>query len=96
MYGAASPNAEPYLVVRRALEDGLRRSALLERPASIRPYLQAFTLGAPRYTGAHVRAQIQAAADVGIDSWVLWNPRSDYREAGLAPVKLALGSQPVM
>jgi len=96
MYGTQTPNAEPYLVVRRALEDGLRRSALLDRPASIRPYLQAFTLGAPRYTGAHVRAQIQAAADVGIDSWVLWNPRSDYREAGLAPAKLALGSQPVM
>ena len=96
MYGASSPNAEPYLVVRRALEDGLRRSALLDRPASIRPYLQAFTLGVPRYTGAHVRAQIQAAADVGIDSWVLWNPRSDYREAGLAPTRLALGSQPVM
>ncbi|HQR17327.1 MAG TPA: putative glycoside hydrolase [Gemmatimonadales bacterium] len=96
MYGASSPNAEPYLVVRRALEDGLRRSALVDRPASIRPYLQAFTLGAPRYSGAHVRAQIQAAADVGIDSWVLWNPRSDYREAGLAPTRLALGSQPVM
>jgi len=96
MYGTQTPNAEPYLVVRRALEDGLRRSALMDRPASIRPYLQAFTLGAPRYTGEHVRAQIRAAADVGIDSWVLWNPRSDYREAGLAPAKLALGSQPVM
>lgn len=96
MYGTRTPNAEPYLVVRRALEDGLRRSAQLDRPASIRPYLQAFTLGAPRYSASHVRAQIQAAADVGIDSWVLWNPRSDYREAGLAPAKLALGSQPVM
>jgi hypothetical protein len=96
MYGAPSPNAEPYLVVRRALEDGLRRSAALQHPASIRPYLQAFTLGAPRYTGAHVRAQIQAAADVGIESWVLWNPRSDYREAGLAPTKVVLGSHPVM
>lgn len=96
MYGTQTPNAEPYLVVRRALEDGLRRSAQMDRPASIRPYLQAFTLGAPRYTGAHVREQIRAAADVGIDSWVLWNPRSDYRDAGLAPVKLALGSQPVM
>lgn len=96
MYGTQTPNAEPYLVVRRALEDGLKRSALLEKPASIRPYLQAFTLGAPRYTGEHVRAQIRAAADVGIDSWVLWNPRSDYRESGLAPAKLALGSQPVM
>lgn len=96
MYGASSPNAEPYKVVRRALEDGLRRSALMDRPASIRPYLQAFTLGAPHYTGALVREQIRAAADVGIDSWVLWNPRSDYREAGLVPAKLALGSQPVM
>jgi len=96
MYGTQTPNAEPYLVVRRALEDGLKRSALLERPASIRPYLQAFTLGAPRYTGEHVRAQIKAAADVGINSWVLWNPRSDYRESGLVPAKLVLGSQPVM
>ena len=96
MYGTQTPNAEPYLVVRRALEDGLRRSALLDRPASIRPYLQAFTLGAPRYTGEHVREQIRAAADVGIESWVLWNPRSDYREAGLVPARLALGSQPVM
>jgi hypothetical protein len=96
MYGAPSPNAEPYLVVRRALEDGLRRNAPLDHPASIRPYLQAFTLGAPRYTADHVRAQIQAAADVGIHSWVLWNPRSDYREAGLAPAMVALGSHPVM
>lgn len=96
MYGTATPNAEPYLVVRRALEDGLRRNANVERPASIRPYLQAFTLGAPRYTGEHVRAQIRAAADLGIDSWVLWNPRSDYSEAGLAPTRVALGSQPVM
>ncbi len=96
MYGTPVPNAEPYLVVRRALEDGLRRSALLQEPASIRPYLQAFTLGAPRYSGEHVRAQIRAAADLGIQSWVLWNPRSDYREAGLAPARLALGSQPVM
>jgi hypothetical protein len=96
MYGTQTPNAEPYLVVRRALEDGLRRSAVLDRPASIRPYLQAFTLGAPRYTGEHVRQQIRAAADVGIESWVLWNPRSDYREAGLVPTRVALGSQPVM
>jgi hypothetical protein len=85
MYGVASPNAAPYLMVRRALEDGLRRSATMPNSAAIRPYLQAFTLGAPRYTGVEVRAQIQAAADVGIRSWVLWNPRSDYGESGLRP-----------
>jgi len=44
----------------------------------VRPYLQAFTLGKPRYTPEHVREQIQAASDLGIHSWVLWNPRSAY------------------
>jgi len=86
MYGAPLPNAQPYLMVRRALEDGLRRSAVLPGSAAIRPYLQAFTLGAPRYTGDQVQAQIQAASDVGIRSWVLWNPRSDYSESGLRPI----------
>jgi hypothetical protein len=80
IYGVARPNSDPYTMVRRALEDGLRRSKALapRKTAEIRPYLQAFTLGAPRYTPQHVRDQIRAAADVGIESWVLWNPRSVY------------------
>jgi hypothetical protein len=78
MYGVSHPNDEPYTIVRHALEDGLRRSAKLGQSAEIRPYLQAFTLGKPRYTPDRIRAQIRAAADVGIDSWVLWNPRGVY------------------
>ncbi|MDH4130494.1 MAG: putative glycoside hydrolase [Gemmatimonadota bacterium] len=79
MYGVARPNSNPYRIVRGALEDGVRRSSrLAEAAAEIRPYLQAFTLGAPRYTPEHVRAQIRAASDVGIHGWVLWNPRSAY------------------
>jgi hypothetical protein len=80
IYGVARPNSDPYTMVKRALEDGLRRSRALSprKTAEIRPYLQAFTLGAPRYTPEHVRDQIRAAADVGIESWVLWNPRSVY------------------
>jgi hypothetical protein len=77
-YEIRRPNSEPYRVVRRALEDGIRRSSPLGKTAEIRPYLQAFTLGAPRYTPTHVRAQIQAAQELGIGSWVLWNPRSAY------------------
>jgi len=79
MYGVARPNSDPYRIVRGALEDGVRRSSRLGgQAAEIRPYLQAFTLGAPRYTPEHIRAQIRAAKDVGILGWVLWNPRSVY------------------
>jgi len=79
MYGVSHPNSEPYTIVRRALADGVERARQMgTTTAEIRPYLQAFTLGQPRYTPNLVREQIRAANDVGIHSWVLWNPRSDY------------------
>jgi len=82
MYGVARPNASPYTMVRRALEDGIRRNKALapRKTAEIRPYLQAFTLGRPRYTSMHVREQIRAASELGLESWVLWNPRSAYEK----------------
>jgi len=82
VYNLKHPNSEPYQVIRRAMQDALRRSAPLGETAEIRPYLQAFTLGAPRYTPAMVREQIRAAEELGLDSWVLWNPRSAY-DAGI-------------
>jgi hypothetical protein len=82
-YGIPYPNAESYRVVRRALEDGLRRSQSLRNPARIRPYLQAFTLRRPRYRAAEVRAQIQAVEDVGLTDWVLWNASGRYPAAAL-------------
>jgi len=87
VYGIAHPNAEPYTMVKRALEDGLRRSKALEprKTAEIRPYLQAFTLGPPKYTAFHVHEQLRAAAELGIDSWVLWNPRSVYSRGYFKP-----------
>jgi hypothetical protein len=79
IYGVRRPNSEPYRIVKSALADGIRRRQKLTGPtAEIRPYLQAFTLGRPRYSPSEVRAQIRAAADVGISGWVLWNPRSAY------------------
>jgi hypothetical protein len=77
-YNLVRPNSEPYTVIRRAMQDALRRSAPLGKTAEIRPYLQAFTLGQPRYTPVEVREQIRAAEELGIRSWVLWNPRSAY------------------
>jgi hypothetical protein len=82
-YGFARPNFEPYEVVKRALEYAIRRSAAVPGGAKIRPYLQSFTLGRPRYTAEEVRAQIRAAEDLGIDEWVLWNARGVYPPAAL-------------
>ena len=84
-FGYDEPNSHPYEIVREALEDGLSRSAAIEGAGATRPWLQDFTLGAPRYEAPEVRAQIQATYDVGIEEWILWNPGSRYTEDALEP-----------
>jgi hypothetical protein len=84
-YGIASPNREPYRIVRRALEDALRKSAAIPHSARIRPYLQAFTIYRVRYTAEEIRAQIRAAEELGITDWVLWNSSGSYPAAALRP-----------
>jgi hypothetical protein len=79
------PNSEPYKVVRRAIEDGIRRSAPLGQTAEIRPWLQSFTLGAPRYTPYHVKEQIRAVEDLGLRSWILWNASGRYDAGSFRP-----------
>jgi hypothetical protein len=88
-YGLARPNAEPYRVVRMALLEALERSRPRSGGVEIRPYLQAFTLGRrlPRYTPFEIREQIRAAEELGITSWVLWNPRSVYQRDSLRPYR---------
>jgi hypothetical protein len=83
-YGIAYPNAEPYEVVHRAMQDAVRRTRGVQGAAAIRPWLQDFTLGAPRYGPEHVRAQIDAVYDAGLREWVLWHPGSNYTVAALA------------
>jgi hypothetical protein len=92
-YSLRHPNSEPYKVIRRAMQDALRRSEPLGKTAEIRPYLQAFTLGQPRYTPDHVREQIRAAEELGITSWVLWNPRSSY-DPGIFRPRMAASGPP--
>jgi hypothetical protein len=94
-YGFARPNFEPYAVVKKALEYGIRRSAGIPGAAKIRPFLQSFTLGRPRYTADEVRAQIRAAEDLGIQDWVLWNARGVYPAGAFRGVTRALSSSAV-
>jgi hypothetical protein len=85
-FGIAEPNAYPYEVVKHALENALVRSARVDGAGSVRPWIQAFTLGEPVYGAPEIRAQMQAGYDLGIDEWILWNPSSRYLEEALEPV----------
>ncbi len=83
-YGIAYPNANPYDVIKTSLGHAVRRTQGVATGASIRPWLQDFTLGPPRYGAPHVRAQINAVYDAGLDEWILWNPGSNYTVSALA------------
>jgi hypothetical protein len=82
-YGIAHPNAEPYEIVRTAMKWARHRTDDVPHGAAIRPWLQDFTLGLPRYGAEQVRAQMQAVYDSGLTEWVLWNPASNYTLAAL-------------
>ena len=85
MYGLANPNASPYATIDHALRDAKARNANVAHPPQIVPWYQDFTLGAPHYGVAQIRAQMQAGYDNGVRSWILWNPGSNYTVAALRP-----------
>jgi hypothetical protein len=80
-YGFSNPNAHPYEVVKSALLDGLKKKG--QTPVIIRPWLQDFNLGTPKYGPAQVRAQMKAAYDAGIEEWILWNASNRYTSGAL-------------
>lgn len=84
-YGFSNPNAYPYEVVKQALLDAQKKSAAVGVQTVIRPWLQDFTLGTPKYGSAQVRAQIKATYDSGLEEWILWNAGNSYTKGALLP-----------
>jgi hypothetical protein len=84
-YGYQRPNYEPYNIVRRALADGVQRSANMANAARIRPYLQSFSIRRPRYNAPEIRAQMEAVYDLGLTDWVLWNASGRYPPDAFLP-----------
>lgn len=87
-FGFSVPDAHPGETVEFALTDALKRNAALKDPAIIRPWLQSFTAtswvpGAIPYGPAEIRAQIEAAMELGIDEYLLWNASNRYQPASL-------------
>lgn len=81
-YGVADPNAQPYDIIARSLADF--RTQTEGTGAKVIPWLQDFSLGVD-YGDAEVRAQIDAAAAHGVDSFLLWNAASRYHAGALTP-----------
>lgn len=81
-YGVANPNAQPYDITLRSLQDF--QTVTADTGATVIPWLQDFTLGVP-YGDAELRAQIEATHAAGIDSFFLWNAATRYHAGGLDP-----------
>jgi hypothetical protein len=78
-FGIARPNAEPYKVIHIAISRARERNAAIGVTGQrVRPWIQGFTLGPPKYGAAEINEQKRAVYDSGFDSWVIWNPGSQY------------------
>jgi hypothetical protein len=78
-FGVARPNAEPYKIQYTAIKAARDRDAKLGvKGERIRPWIQAFSLGQPKYGAAEIEAQKKGIYDAGYQGWVLWHPGSFY------------------
>lgn len=77
-YGIKDPNASPYAIVLKSLQDYKKRLP----DKSVRPWLQDFSLGV-KYGKKEVQSQIKAARESGYEEYLLWNPQNRYTEAAV-------------
>lgn len=76
--GFKKPATVPYEVIKISMGAAVNKARMASSsPAKLRPWLQDFDLGAD-YTAPMIRAQIKATYDVGLDSWMIWDPKNVY------------------
>ena len=81
--GYDDPNKYPYEVILRSISGAINKTkAAGEDINKIRPWLQDFDVGSV-YTKEMVRAQIKAVEDLGLSSWMLWDPKNQYTPEAL-------------
>ncbi|WP_436794826.1 putative glycoside hydrolase [Actinospongicola halichondriae] len=81
-YRVDHPNAQPYDIVEKSLSDFQRKAA--GSGVAFNLWVQDFSIGIP-YGPEEVRAQIQAARDLGVDNWLLWNATVRYTPDAITP-----------
>jgi len=78
-FGVARPNADPYKIQQIAIARARQRDARLGLTGErVRPWIQAFSLGQPKYDASHVKEQMRGIYDAGYNGWVWWHPGSVY------------------
>ncbi len=77
------PEAAPYETIYFSMKDAIDRLSDGEY-AHLRPWLQDFSLK-HHYGINEVREQIKALYDLGLEEWLLWNPRSRYTTEAFLP-----------
>jgi hypothetical protein len=83
--GYKNPAEHPYEVIEYAMGSAVKRlNTASTTPLKLRPWIQDFNLGAT-YDAEKVRAQIKATYDVGLTSWMLWDPKNQYTRGALLP-----------
>ncbi len=97
-YHIPNPNAEPYKIIHLSVGDAQKRMKTVKTECKLRPWIQDFSLGSPRYGAPQVKAEVKALEDLGIHEYLLWNARNRFTEAALtadpnAPVRTAAASE---
>lgn len=79
--GLDNPAANPRLVIQNGMKKGL--TYFIDKRAKVRPWIQAFDMGAVYSDGTLIRAQIEEIEKVSDGGWLLWNASNKYTSAGL-------------
>ncbi|MFP5254705.1 MAG: putative glycoside hydrolase [Acidimicrobiia bacterium] len=84
MYDVESPIHEPYEITKRSLAHFQELTA--DSGVRYVPWLQDFSLHGVTYGAAEVKAQIDAAAELGLTGFLLWDPLVTYTADALTPL----------
>ena len=80
-FGYQNPNSDPYEVVKAAMNSAKKRAeAIGEDPDKLRTWIQDFNISEPNYGVAEIKEQIQATYDIGLDSYMSWDPKNRYTQ----------------
>jgi len=77
-YNLENPNAEPYKVVKGAMEEAQEKNSSMKKPPVIRSWIQDFDWAGIEYGPKEVRDQIIAAKELGLAEYMVWNPKNVY------------------
>ncbi|MFZ5814818.1 MAG: putative glycoside hydrolase [Bacillota bacterium] len=76
-YGLPNPNAAPYETIKHSLGKAIERTPGIPLEKH-RPWIQDFSMGGVTYGPDEVMAQVRALEELGIHSFMLWDPSCKF------------------